>query len=319
MADDARAAARPEVTALLLNWRGAEMTLQCLADLLEVRDVALHVLVLDNASGGDEIAVLERGIAALRGAAEAAGASVELVARPDNGGFTGGMNHGLQLAHEGGAEFALVLNNDMRLPPDFLRPLVDVLRNDSGVAAVGPTVLHVDGTVWAEGGEVAFAPNALRLIRHGKAPRPIEHGPELVGFVPGACLLLRLDAARAVGWFDDSYFMYWEDVALCERLRGRGHRIVWLPWVRVEHLAGRSSGGGRSPLRKFLMACNAVRYLRAHGTFVGWAGWLLFDVLLWPLALTGGPRAAWAKLRGTLAGLRGHRATAADVTRLLRP
>jgi GT2 family glycosyltransferase len=174
------------------------------------------------------------------------------------------------------------------------------------VAAVGPTVLHPDGTVWAEGGSLAFAPNALRLRGHGRAPRPREHGPEAVEFLPCACVLFRTADLVAVGGFDDAYFMYWEDVDLCARLRERGGRILWLPWSRVEHAAGASSGGGRSSLRKFLMARNALRYLRRRGTAKAWLAWLLFDLLLWPLTLLSGPRPAWAKLRGTLAGLRGR-------------
>lgn len=308
-------AAALEVVVLLLNYRGVDCTLACLGDLLQVTDVAMQVLVLDNASGGDEVARLQDGIAAARAAAAAA-ADVELIALPHNLGFTGGMNHGLALA-AGRAPYALVLNNDMRLPKDFLRPLVSVLHNDANVAAVGPTILHPDGTVWAEGGDVALAANALRLRRHGRAPSPVDAGPASPGFLPGACLLLRLDAAAEVGYFDDGYFMYWEDVALCTRLRERGHAIVWLPWVRVEHRAGHASGGGRSPLRKYLMACNAVRYLRRHPSVRGWLGWLWFDVLLWPLALLCGPAGTLAKLRGTVAGLAGHRAGRADVARYL--
>jgi len=301
------------VCALLLNYRGAELTRQCLADLLRVDDVALHVLVIDNGSQNGDAERLRDAIAAI----DARGHHVELVALDDNLGFTGGMNHGMRLAHERGLAFVLVLNNDLRLPKDFLRPLVDTLRNDAGVAAVGPTVLLEDGTVWAEGGEVGFAPNALRLRRHGKAPRPQTHGPEAVDFLPGACVLLRTRQLAEVGYFDDRFFMYWEDVELCRRLQARGGRIVWLPWVRVEHLAGASSGGGRSPLRKFLMACNAVRFLRSNGSAKGWLGWLVFDVLLWPLALLSGPGAAWAKLRGTLAGLGGRAVGKADVARYL--
>src|SRR5690606_21130356 len=131
------------------------------------------------------------------------------------------------------------------------------------------------------------------------------------------CMMMRTAVARAIGGFDPAYFMYWEDVDISIRLRRRGLRIVWLPWVRVEHLGGQSSGGGRSPLRKFFMACNAVRYLRANGSIAAWLGWLLFDVLLWPITLLTGPQAACAKMRGTLAGLRGHTANAADVQRLL--
>ena len=77
----------------------------------------------------------------------------------------------------------------------------------------------------------------------------------------------------AVDGFDERYFMYWEDVDLCARLRARGGRIVWLPWARVEHAAGGSSGGGRSRLRKYLMAQNAVRFLKSRGSVAAWAGW----------------------------------------------
>jgi GT2 family glycosyltransferase len=305
----------PQVAALLLNWRHAELTATCLHDLLAARAVPMHVLVMDNGSDDGSAARLAALVAEL--APRAAPHRLEFVAFEHNLGFTGAMNRGITWAVGRGLPFVLVLNNDLRLPPDFLLPLLGVLTADARVAAVGPTVVHPDGTVWAEGGALAFRPNALRLCGHARPPRPRDHGPEAVAFLPGACVLFRTGELHAVGGFDDAYFMYWEDVDLCDRLRARGGRIVWLPWVRVEHAAGQSSGGGRSPLRKFLMACNAVRYLRTRGTTKAWAAWLLFDVLLWPLTFATGPRPALAKLRGTLAGLRGHRASAADVQRLL--
>lgn len=309
------ASAAPRTAALLLNWRQAELTLQALRDLLAVDDAPMHVLVIDNGSADGSAATLAAALPGLPTGPH----RVELAALPDNLGFTGGMNHGIHWAAANGLPFTLVLNNDLRLPKDFLRPLVDVLTNDAGVAAVGPTVLQGDGMVWAEGGEVGFGPNVLRLIRQGRPPRPRTAGPEAVQFLPGACVLFRTGELAAIGGFDDRYFMYWEDVDVCARLRERSGRIVWLPWVRVEHIGGRSSGGGKSPLRKFLMACNAVRYLRARGTPMAWAALVVFDVVLWPLALASGPRAALAKLRGTWAGLRGHRASAADVVAYLAP
>lgn len=309
----AESVAQPLVAALLVNYRGAEMTLQCVADLFAVEDVTLRIAVLDNGSGEAEVHRLREGILVMDDGQHQA----EVISLGENFGFTGGINRGLALEQVQDAPYVLVLNNDMRLPKDFVRPLVDVLRNDPSVGVVGPTVVHSDGTVWAEGGEIGFTPNGLRLLRHGKQPSDRSGGPEEVGFLTGACMLLRRDAFVDVGGFDDDYFMYWEDVDLSDRLRSGGHRVVWLPWVRVEHFGGQSSGGGRSPLRKFLMACNAVRYLKARGTLKGWSGWLLFDVLLWPITCLMGPRAAWAKLLGTVAGLRGHRAGASDVERLL--
>lgn len=305
-------AVAPQVAALVLNWRRADLTLRCLDDLIAVAAPTMRVFVIDNGSGADDVAALRAGVAA---AAARGPHAVELVALPENRGFTGGMNAGIQAAQAAGLTYVLVLNNDLRLPPDFLAPLVATLANDAGVAAVGPTVLHPDGTVWAQGGERRFAPNGIVLRGHGAAPAPVTAGPEEVGFLPCACALFRAADLAAVGGFDDAYFMYWEDVDLCERLCARGGRIVWLPWVRIEHAAGQSAGGARSPARKYLMACNAVRSLRAGGSARAWLAWFVCDVLGWPLALAQGPRAAWAKLCGTFAGLRGHRAGAADVAR----
>jgi len=49
-------------------------------------------------------------------------------------------------------------------------------------------------------------------------------------------MMMRTEAAKAVGGFNDDYFMYWEDVELSDKLRRSGLRVVWLPWVQVQHL-----------------------------------------------------------------------------------
>ncbi len=304
-------APRPRTAALLLNWRQAALTEQCMFDLVAARGPGLQVLLIDNGSGDDSRSRLEAAAAQ----ATTAGLPTDVLALPTNLGFTGGMNAGLKWAAAAGCDFVLVLNNDLRLPRDFLAPLVAVLQHDPRVAAVAPTVVHPDGTVWAQGGDVGFCQNGLRLRGHGGAPAPTTAGPELVDFVPGACVLFRTAAVTAVGGFDDGYFMYWEDVELCRQLAARGHRIVWLPWVRVTHLGGASAGGSRSPLRKYLMAKNGVRYLRRHGSLRNWAALLLLDLPTLPLLLATAPRAGWAKLCGLCAGLRNRPSLAADVAR----
>lgn len=303
--------AEPEVVAaLLLNYRRAGLTRTCLRDLLQAEGARLRVLLLDNGSGDGSSEELERAADEARHA----GHAVETLALPANVGYGAAMNRGLAWAAEQDAAFVLLLNNDLRLPPDFLSPLVSVLRNDPGIAAVGPTILQPDGTVWAQGGRLGFRPNALTLRGQGRPPLPRRHGPEAVDFLPGACLLARLPDLLAVGGFDEEWFLYWEDVDLCRRLRARG-KVLWLPWVHVTHLGAASSGGGRSPLRKYAMAANEVRWVLRHGSPSQWLAFLLLDVALLPLAILRAPRAGLAKLRGLLAGLLGRKVSAADVAR----
>ena len=300
-----------EVAAIVLNYRLVEATLRVVEDLVASGHEGLRVITLDNGSGDGSAERLSSEVGARP--------RHEVLAFPDNLGYCAAINRGLARARELGAEFALLLNNDVRLPGGFLRTLVSCLENDPSLAAVGPTIVTPDGRSWSEGGEVRARPNLVSLRNQGGVPARIDAGPRAVGFLPGACVLYRLADLLAIGDLDEDYFMYWEDVDLGARMRAAGRRLVWFPWVRVEHAASSSSGGGRSPLRKYMSAVNTVRWLRAHGRMRHWLAFAVFDLLLFPLTFLSGTSApaAWAKLRGTWVGLRGGRVTRADVDRYL--
>ncbi len=298
----------PTVVGVLLNWRQPELTLQCMTDIADCGEAALSLLVIDNGSGDGSSARLAAGPG-----------DFTLLSLESNVGYCAAINRGLAWARERDAEFVLLLNNDLRLQPGFLAPMVRVLRNDPGIACVGPTMLRTDGRAWCQGGALAFHPNMLRLRGLGEEPAPLDAGPEAVDFMPGACALYRLSALADVGDLDESYFMYWEDVDLGQRLRDRGWTVLWLPWVRVVHASSASSGGGRSPMRKYMSGVNSVHYLRRHGRPRDWLAFAVFEVVLWPLTWVGGTgwAAMMAKARGILAGIRGQRVTARDVERYL--
>jgi N-acetylglucosaminyl-diphospho-decaprenol L-rhamnosyltransferase len=297
----------PSVVAIVLNFRLAEATLRCVADLRAGTQVP-SLVVVDNGSADGSV---ERLAATLT--------PDELVALPANVGYCAAVNHGLAIARQRGARYAWLVNNDVRLGVDVLATLARFLDVDPTVACVAPTMLREDGRVWSEGAEIGFRSNLIRLRRHGETPSPTTRGPEAVAFQPGACALYRLADLAAIGDLDASYFMYWEDADLGTRLWARGAKVVHLPWVRVVHSGAGSSGGGRSPLRKYLCALNSVRYLRRHGTVSQWLALLLVDAWTWPFAFVGGTslRACLAKGRGLFDGLRGKTATAADVDRYL--
>lgn len=302
------AEAAPRIAALMLNWQQASLTLQCLSDLLALQQPGLLALVMDNGSADDSPLLLSAAVAAASDRAQFVGFAQNL-------GFAAAMNHGLLWAAKVNAEYVLVLNNDLRLPPGCIAPLLHTLAADPRLAAVAPTVVFPDGKVWAQGGSIGFYPNTLRLCGHGKLPAKLTDGPCARDFLPGACVLFRRADLAAAGGFDGSYFLYWEDVDLCRRLRKNGRLLLWLPWVRVVHSSGASSGGARSSLRKYLMAKNCVHYLRAHGRPAQWFSWLVFDVLLLPLLLLSSPAIGWAKTCGLFAGLLGRSASADDVAR----
>ena len=124
----------PAVVALVLNWKRADATLTCLADLRACGYPALHVLAMDNGSGDGSAERIRAGAG-----------EVELLAFPRNLGYCAAMNQGIARARERGARYVLFLNNDTRVPAGFLTPLVEALEADPTAAGAGPRMLLPDG------------------------------------------------------------------------------------------------------------------------------------------------------------------------------
>ncbi|NIH82452.1 glycosyltransferase [Amycolatopsis viridis] len=210
----------PLVSVILVNYRGAEHTIACLRALREDLDYPnLEVLVVDNASGGDDVARIT-----------AAAGDARVIESPANTGFAGGCNLGAQ--HARGTVLAF-LNNDARPDPAWATAAVDVLRAQPTVAAVASKVLDWDGTgvdfvdaglTWFGMGYKRHAGGALADVARG------EHEvAKDVLFATGSAMFVRAEVFRALGGFDERFFMFYEDVDLGWRLNLRGWRVRYVP------------------------------------------------------------------------------------------
>ena len=169
---------------------------------------------------------------------------VEVIRSRENLGFSGG--HNLALARARGRHL-LILNPDTRVDPGALGGMVDFADRNPGVGAVGPRLEDGRGSLQRSWGAT---PGTISLIAHKLLLHRLFPGPRLarsrsweggdVGWVTGACLMVRREAAEAAGPLDDGMFMCHEDVEWCMRLGEAGWRVVHYPRSRVVHHEGRS-------------------------------------------------------------------------------
>jgi GT2 family glycosyltransferase len=230
------------VTAVVLSWNGREDTLACLAS-LEAEPVT--PLVVDNGSSDGSVeAVRERG--------------VEVVENGRNLGFAAGMNVGIRLALERGAEHVLTLNNDVEVEPGFLAPLLV-----AGDVAC-PQILFGDGrTVWYAGAR--WDPRAGYHGRNtGYGGPPVSGAPYETDRACGGALLASREAWERVGLFDESLFAYAEDTDWSLRARALGYRILVVPESVVRHKVSASSGGEGSPTSIYFTLRNSLRVAERH-------------------------------------------------------
>jgi GT2 family glycosyltransferase len=173
-----------------------------------------------------------------------------LIANPRNVGFGAACNQALP--HAG--EFLLVLNPDATLEPGALETLLSRASAREDIAVVGPRLRYLDdapqpsrrrfptpATLLCESTPLDWRlPNLPWLRRYRYAG---ERGDRAhpVDWVSGACLLIRASAFRQVGGFDPAFFMYFEEVDLCRRLRALGWRTWYEPGATVTHHHSRSA------------------------------------------------------------------------------
>ncbi len=164
---------------------------------------------------------------------------VRLIRGETNAGFARANNAAWRGAP---APFILFLNPDTRIPGPAVDVLLETLREREEAGACGPLLVREDGTPQVSfGGAVGFfrelarksALNAYYRRRLRRVRRLRD-----VGWVSGACLLARWEALEQAGGFDEDFFLYFEDIDLCVRMRERGWKVLFVPQAEVVHLGG---------------------------------------------------------------------------------
>jgi GT2 family glycosyltransferase len=258
----------------VVNTNGRDLLLVCL-DAIERTmppDLQHEVLVLDNASDDGSAEAVE----SLNG-------EIRLIALERRQGKAANDS---RLLREARGEYCLLLNEDSELQPGAVAALLGALRTDRHAAAAGAQLLAPDGhkvpCAWRLPGAGTALAGALFLhrsltVESGRtATRP-------VGWVQSSAMLVRRDAAEAVGWLDADFFVYSDETDFCKRLGDAGWRILYVPSARAIHHDQMAQDARGAERRIVEYHRGRDRYLRKHLGPVSAA--LLRPLLAWPYLL----------------------------------
>lgn len=263
-----------EAGVVIVTWNSAETIEAC------VRSVpaGVPVVVVDNASQDDTV---ERALTARPDA--------RIVRSPRNLGFGAACNLG---ARELGDCDVLLLNPDAELLPDTLSYLASRLADDPQLGAVGPLLTDpAGGLELSWGADPSLRSEWRRRREHGAKPVIGSLCPMRVDWVTGACCLIRRTAWEAVGGFDERFFLYFEDLDLCRRLRERHFGVLFDPGASARHLRGASSDS-LGPAKEARYRESQLRYYRLHARLLSRVGLRLYLVAKYAWALVRRPHHA---------------------------
>lgn len=292
------------VAAVVLNYNQHAAACEAREELQRSRGIHVDVLVVDAASEANDRARLQASVPA-----------GELLLLTENRGYAGGMNAGIEWWRQRAPDRPILLfTPDARIPDDVAAALWDELAADAGTGAVGPVIVYRDEphTRIGAGGSIDARSARIRLLPRIASPTPYD-----ADWVEGCCMMLRPEAIRDVAGFDEEYFLYYEEIDLCERLRRAGWRVRVVPSVRVRH----PKGPGQPPHYYYYMTRNAYRFWAKHFGIgmpsaslqavrsTAWLGVIAMRSLVVPTRwneIRMRWRDWWLQLRGAWTGTRDH-------------
>lgn len=235
--------ARPDLTVVIVSWNVASLLKRCLGSLAAGSPgLSLQVIVVDNASSDESVAMLRREFPWVR-----------TIANGANLGFARACNQGLR---EAAADRVLFLNPDTVVGPGAFAVLLAFLAEHPEAGMLGPSVWNEDGTFQATSARVMptagrlVAVDVLRLPKlplvgpwfHRRLVSPYDRGTiQEVQAISGAAMLVRRGVLDKEGGFGECFIHCGEDLDLCFRVRRAGWKIYFVPGARVSHLQGRSA------------------------------------------------------------------------------
>ena len=261
----------PRIAVVVLNWNGLEDTTACLESLRACPYPAMNVVLVDNGSVDNSVAVLGPAFP-----------EVTLIATGDNLGWAGGNNVGIRHALQQGADQVLLLNNDTVVAPDC----IDLLAAASTRAA--PGLMHPAIYYFDEPGVAQFDPLEGVVGQARDRICAVNHAY-------GAALMLHRQVVEKVGLLDERFFLQLEETDYFHRAVAAGFPVWAYPPARVLHKESRSFGGRRTPMKTYYAVRNSLLLASKHAR--GMAA-VLAEVkkVYWALCVVAGDEQAGRKV-----------------------
>jgi len=252
-----------QVTIICVTYK-SRMLIESLADTLRPFP---HVLIIDNGSDDDTASATRRLLPHAR-----------IIERIDNGGFGKANNEAMAQVR---TPFALLLNPDCDIKPDDLLTLMDTLQRYPSAGIVAPQS-------WRENQKPQKCFRRAFYDLGPRKPYRLADATCSTQWLNGCCLLLRTEAFRRIGGFDERFFLFYEDDDLCLRMRKAGFECLFEPAANAWHVGGASSAPSVrvSFVKAFHYARSRHLAIRNYqGDGAGWRYLLKLALVALPLAL----------------------------------
>ncbi len=255
-----------DLSIIIVNWNAKAFLLECLRSLArETKSLRAEIIVVDNASSDGSPETVQNEFP-----------DVRILRNHANLGFAKANNLGIALSS---GRYLFFVNSDIKVLPGCMHGMVDYMETNPAVGMIGPKVLNSDMTLQLS---CRRFPSVWKML--GRAlgldrifPRITFHPHDKVRCVEmlsGCFWVVRREALNQVGFLDENFFMYAEDIDWCKRFWQAGWKVVYFPGAEVIHYGGASSSN--APIRFYTEMQRAnLQYWKKHHSWPAQAGFVL--------------------------------------------
>ncbi len=244
----------PEVSIVVVSYNTRDHLVRLLATVSESGTARPYeIIVVDNASSDGSAAMVETDHPGVR-----------LLANDENVGYSRAVNQAIRAA---GGRYILILNPDIEVTSGAIDALCHHMEESPETGIAGGKLLNPDGTLQYS----CRTFYTFRTLLHRRTPigklfpkstvvrdhlmMDWDHDTvREVDWMLGACMMVRREAILEVGLMDERFFMYFEDVDWCYRMKQHGWRVVYVPGAEMRHVHRRDSAKGGGLLNTRLLA-----------------------------------------------------------------
>lgn len=222
----------PSVAVVILNWNGKQFLERFLPSVIKSNYNNLQIIVADNASSDDSISFLAQSYPQIR-----------IIVNDKNYGFAEGYNQALSQVE---ADYFVLLNSDVEVPENWIKPVIDLMQSDDSIAVAQPKVKWQQNKSMFEyaGAAGGFIDNFGFTFCRGRVFDQLEednaqydtHIP--IFWASGAAFFIKSKYWFAIGGLDGDLFAHMEEIDLCWRLKNKGYKVMCCASTEVYHVGG---------------------------------------------------------------------------------
>ena len=242
----------PLISIVSLNYDHPEVTCEMLESLRNVSYKNIEIIIVDNASPNDDPKIIKERFP-----------EITFIKSDKNLGFPGGNDLGIRVAK---GKYILLLNNDTEVTPGFLEPLVAKMEQNSNIGIVSPKIKFFAPPQLLQ--YCGITPiNLLTIRSKGIGYEEVDSGQydcdTEQAYAHGAAMMVRKEAIEKAGMMADIYFLYYEELDWCYRIKQVGYSIWYVHNSLIFHKESISTGRF-SPLKTYYINRSRLLYMRRH-------------------------------------------------------